>query len=230
MTLAGWYPLVLSRDIAAGTSAGVRVAGQEFVVWRDTGGNAHIWEDRCPHRGMKLSFGFVRGDYIACLYHGWRYDGRGQCTYIPAHPDLEVPETIKVPRYQVAEVAGIIWGCFEEETGTAPPAPDLAEITPIRSVFADCPEASLIEQIALTPCGDDLPVITGSDDHIVRVRIGDVELLAAGVATADIEAALHLVAVGSLPPDQQARLALWAVMLRRGGEAKPAWKSAEIAA
>ena len=75
-------------------------------MWRDSDGVAHVWEDRCPHRGMRLSLGFVRGDQIACLYHGWRYDAAGQCRYIPAHPQLTPPETIRVPVLAVGGADG----------------------------------------------------------------------------------------------------------------------------
>src|ERR1700744_2690504 len=94
-----WHPVGLSHSLEAGSPAGTRLFGKELVIWRDTGGLAHVWEDRCPHRGMKLSFGFVRGDHIVCLYHGWQYDSGGYCRYIPAHPDLDVPKTFKVPVY-----------------------------------------------------------------------------------------------------------------------------------
>ncbi|RVC56037.1 Rieske (2Fe-2S) protein, partial [Mesorhizobium sp. M00.F.Ca.ET.038.03.1.1] len=92
MTTAGvWHPVALSASIEPGSSAGTHIDGKEFVVWRDNRGAPHVWEDRCPHRGMKLSFGFVRGDHIACLYHGWQYDTAGQCRYIPARPAQDEP-------------------------------------------------------------------------------------------------------------------------------------------
>ncbi len=47
---AGWVPVALSASIEPGTSAGAVVEGSEIVVWRDNSGNAHVWEDRCPHR------------------------------------------------------------------------------------------------------------------------------------------------------------------------------------
>src|SRR2546430_11372221 len=96
-TGGNWHPVGLSYSIEAGSSAGTRLFGQELVVWRDTGGMAHVREERCPHRRMKLSFGFVRGDHIACLYHGRQYHRAGSCPYIPAHPHLDVPKTFKVP-------------------------------------------------------------------------------------------------------------------------------------
>ena len=66
-----WYPVALSNGIEPGRSAGTRLFDQELCIWRDTEGTAHAWEDRCPHRGMRLSFGFVRGDRIACLSLSW---------------------------------------------------------------------------------------------------------------------------------------------------------------
>ena len=51
----GWHPVALSTSVEPGSSAGTQIDGREYVVWRDNNGVAHVWEDRCPHRGMKLS-------------------------------------------------------------------------------------------------------------------------------------------------------------------------------
>lgn len=106
-------PVALSRDVPPGTSIGVRVDNAEYVVWRDADGKVHIWEDRCPHRGMKLSLGFVRGDRIACLYHGWEYGTDGRCQKIPAHPELPVPDSITVDTFGAVESSGLIWLTLE---------------------------------------------------------------------------------------------------------------------
>ena len=105
----GWCAVALSADLEPGTSAGTRIDGIELVVWRDLSGRAHVWEDRCPHRGMRLSFGFVRGDRLACLYHGWQFDEAGRCRLIPAHPALTVPGTIRVTTHECVEGSGMIW-------------------------------------------------------------------------------------------------------------------------
>jgi len=232
MSLKGWYPLVLARDITPGTSAGTRVEGKEFVAWRDDKGAPHVWEDRCPHRGMKMSFGFVRGDHIACLYHGWQYDTAGQCRYIPAHPDLDVPKTIKIPTFGVAEAGGIVWGNFDAEGEDAAPHPDLPEdITPLRTVFADCPAALLVELIPLTPLDEITPAVKTTAERVIEIRLGDITLMAGIQPVAEREVALHIVAAGSPPRDQLKRLALWAEQLRRDAEEAAAnEKIAEIAA
>ena len=87
----GWHAVALAGGVETGTSTGTHLFGEEIVVWRDATGAAHAWEDRCPHRGMRLSMGFVRSDRIACLYHGWQYGTDGHCLYIPAHPEIQVP-------------------------------------------------------------------------------------------------------------------------------------------
>ena len=58
---------------------------------------------------MRLSHGFVRGEALSCIYHGWSYGPDGQCLRIPAHPDLEPPEAIRVPVYQAEESGGVVW-------------------------------------------------------------------------------------------------------------------------
>ena len=220
MTDAHWHPLALSRDVAPGTSAGVVVNGQEIVVWRDLSGTAHAWEDRCPHRGMKLSFGFVRGDHIACLYHGWEYGADGRCRYIPAHPDLEVPASICVPRHACAEGAGMIWAWLP---GSAPAGtPPEADVTPVRSLFLDCP---LDHALALAEA--DPPEGAAS---LVRPAPGLARLGAVQMGLHPVggdRAALHLALVGAAPRARCLALADWAAALRRTAEAAPRREAAE---
>ena len=116
---ADWYCVAVSEGLEPGTSAGTRLFDKEIVVWRDSNGAAHAWEDRCPHRGMRLSFGFVRGDRIACLYHGWQYDAGGQCRHIPAHPDLKVPDTIRTTAYPCRERLAMVWIYSESRNRSA---------------------------------------------------------------------------------------------------------------
>lgn len=105
----GWHAVALSRDVPVGQPLPVILGGREIVVWRGESGAVRAWVDRCPHRGMRLSFGFVRGDTLSCLYHGWRYRLDGGCEHIPAHPDLVPPRTITADAYPTAEAAGLVW-------------------------------------------------------------------------------------------------------------------------
>lgn len=205
--MQGWYPVALSSAIEAGTSAGAVLGGQEIVVWRDTSGAAHVWEDRCPHRGMKMSFGFVRGDHIACLYHGWEYDQAGQCRKIPAHPDLEVPKTICMKTYGCAEAGGMIWASL---AGTAA-APDLPAAQAVRSLYVDAPAEGVVAALAAgfgaAGTAGDLPLLTLDTD------LGP---LAVGVQPVDAgRTALHLAVPGRTTPGTLAAFATRAEAFRR---------------
>ena len=50
----------------------VRSDALDVAVFRLVDGRVCAIEDRCPHRGAKLSRGLVyEGDKVACLDHGW---------------------------------------------------------------------------------------------------------------------------------------------------------------
>lgn len=110
-------PKLLDQWVCVGTSVGllpqqvqrVLAEGHDIAVWRGNDGRVRAWQNRCPHRGMRLSFGFVRDNRLTCLYHGWTYNGEGACVSIPAHPQLTPPKTITTTAYQCAENAGLIW-------------------------------------------------------------------------------------------------------------------------
>ena len=219
---AGWHPLALSTSVEPGSSAGTRLLGSELVVWRDAGGIAHVWEDRCPHRGMKLSFGFVRGDHLACLYHGWQYNGTGVCQYIPAHPDLAVPNTIKVPTYLAKEQAGMIWTTLDHDP--EPPPAVGAGVVPLCSLYLDCGFDAAIEALGavrLMPFGSDGLADTVLDRLATRlftVMAGSERLLVGVQIISAERVALHITIPG--PPAiyqgaGQRHYLGWALALRR---------------
>lgn len=225
-----WYPVALSASIEPGSSSGTHVGGRELVVWRDNSGVAHVWEDRCPHRGMKLSFGFVRGDHIACLYHGWQYDTAGQCRYIPAHPDLQVPGSIAVPTYRTVEACGMIWAATGSESAATREPGDTGEVVPVRSLYVDTDAGTLLAAIEACP-----PQPFGGEESIAGLRRIDGNLLSLATGTdtlllglqplSDNRAALHVVIAGSAANyggKGQAHFLAWTAELRRWIEAQPA--------
>lgn len=207
---ATWYPVALSADLPAGSSTGIHISGREVVIWRDRDGAAHAWEDRCPHRGMRLSLGFVRGDQIACLYHGWHYDTAGQCRFIPAHPQLTPPGTIRVDAYACAERVGMVWVSLEPEAAALP---EEQPATPVRSIAIATRAGAVAAALApwgaaVSPFG---PIAISADgDDII-----------AGLQPLDADTCmLHL----SIPPggDERARrhrVNAWAERLRTAVEA-----------
>lgn len=49
-----WHPVLASWEVAA-NPVGITRLGENIVVWRDAEGQVHALEDRCPHRGARLS-------------------------------------------------------------------------------------------------------------------------------------------------------------------------------
>ncbi|AKT43096.1 Rieske 2Fe-2S domain-containing protein [Chondromyces crocatus] len=98
-----WHP-VLRSDALRTRPVGVRLAGHEIVLFRAEDGALGALEDRCPHRGMRLSLGRVEGARLVCSYHGWRWsaEGRGESPGTPAMRPC-------ARRYDVAERHGMIW-------------------------------------------------------------------------------------------------------------------------
>lgn len=144
----GWHAVALSRDLPVGQPIPVVLAGREIVIWRAENGAARAWVDRCPHRGMRLSLGFVRGDTLSCLYHGWRYKGEcGGCDLIPAHPDLVPPKTITADLYPVTEGGGLVW----VKTGEGADAPAITDpaLEGAASVTIDAPAEAVAADLAL---------------------------------------------------------------------------------
>ena len=114
-----WYP-ILSMSELGDRPVGVRRFGQDLAVWRDASGTPHVLDNHCPHRGAPLSQGVVQGKQLACAYHGWAFNGSGQCMTMPLEPeDSKRADRIRITSYPAAERAGYVW-MFYGHHGEAP--------------------------------------------------------------------------------------------------------------
>ena len=125
-TLAGkylrmfWQPVFCSHELAAGRAVPIRILGEDLTLYRGESGTPHVIGFRCAHRKTQLSIGWVEGDCLRCFYHGWKYDGSGQCVEQPAEPK-PFAEKIRIPGYPVQEYLGLIFVYLGK--GEAPPLP-----------------------------------------------------------------------------------------------------------
>jgi len=123
-TLAGrylrsfWQPIYRSQDLERGRVVAVRIMSEDFTLYRGEGGAAHLIASRCAHRGTRLSTGWVEGDCLRCLYHGWKYDASGQCVEQPGE-DGGFAAKVRLASYPTEEYLGLIFACLGE--GGAPP-------------------------------------------------------------------------------------------------------------
>jgi 5,5'-dehydrodivanillate O-demethylase oxygenase subunit len=132
-TLAGrymrqfWLPVALSEDVKPGEAKPLRIMSENFTLYRGESGQPHVVAQRCPHRGTQLSVGWVEGDNIRCRYHGWKFNGNGQCIEIPANFD-EHASRIRIARCPAHDHVGLIFAYFGQgEPPVFPPFPAFAD-------------------------------------------------------------------------------------------------------
>ncbi|WP_336721267.1 aromatic ring-hydroxylating dioxygenase subunit alpha [Acinetobacter soli] len=97
-----WYPVLASWEVNA-NPVGITRLGENIVVWRDHDGQLHALEDRCPHRGARLSLGWNLGNRVACWYHGVEVNGKGMVEDVPAVHECPLKGAECVKSYPVIE-------------------------------------------------------------------------------------------------------------------------------
>jgi phenylpropionate dioxygenase-like ring-hydroxylating dioxygenase large terminal subunit len=98
-----WHPVLLSKQLR-GQPVGVRVAGEEIVLFRGEEGKIGALKDCCLHRRMRLSRGKMVNNRLQCTYHGWTFDCQG-AGESPGTPKLQA----QAVTYDTCERHGVIW-------------------------------------------------------------------------------------------------------------------------
>ena len=115
-----WHPVLPSWQVKDAPTGIIRL-GLKLVVWRGRDGVLHALDDRCPHRGARLSLGWNLGDKVACWYHGVEVDGEGVVADVPAVADCRFKGKHMVKAYPVEEHHGAIFIYFAITDETPPP-------------------------------------------------------------------------------------------------------------
>lgn len=138
-----WHPVARSQDVAVGKARALRILGEDLTVYRGQSGRAYLVAGRCAHRLTRLHSGWVDGDDIRCMYHGWKYDGTGQCLEMPAEgPGLA--RGVKIAGYPVNEYGGLMFAYMGEA-----PAPEFD--LPRKEVF-ERPDRLYFVRTQAWPC------------------------------------------------------------------------------
>lgn len=117
----GWFPALLSDELAAGQVKPLRYFGQDLVIWRGEDGRARMLDAHCRHLGAHMGHGGrVAGQLLECPFHAWRYDGEGVVAEIPYAE--RVPPSLTRPcerQWPLVEANRMIWFWFHPQ-GAAP--------------------------------------------------------------------------------------------------------------
>ncbi|XP_020664806.3 cholesterol 7-desaturase nvd [Pogona vitticeps] len=137
----GWFRLLGSEQLARGEVRNVAALGEQFAIFRDADGKAHVVDAYCPHLGANLAVGGrVVGSCIECPFHGWQFHGEdGRCTRVPYAE--KVPAFAKVKVWPSREVSGMILVWYHCD-GLAPTweVPEQEELLSHEWVFRGCTE------------------------------------------------------------------------------------------
>ena len=152
-----WYPVARLEELAPRHVFHTALQGYEVAIWRSDDDEVNVWENRCPHRSVRLTLGINTGQRLRCQYHGWQYrSGDGRCTDIPATQDRSAPARLCTRSFPVRQVDGLVWTRFDSPLlGDEPSALSSALRVSLRSrtIHAD-PErvmAALSDYAALDP-------------------------------------------------------------------------------
>ncbi|MFE1601865.1 Rieske 2Fe-2S domain-containing protein [Methylobacterium sp. ID0610] len=122
---AVWYCVGESRQLRPGQLVSVTLGEEAIVVGREETGALFALRDRCPHRGMALSAGRLVEGNLVCPFHGWQFRPDGQCAAIPALARRDDADftTVRLPRFAIEEVSGLVWVAAGPGPQGAPPIP-----------------------------------------------------------------------------------------------------------
>jgi len=101
-----WYVAApaheIGRELLARTFLNTPV-----VLFRREDGTAVALEDRCSHRFLPLSKGFLVGDRVQCGYHGMEFGCDGACEHVPGQKSR--PPGADIKSFPIAEKWQFVW-------------------------------------------------------------------------------------------------------------------------
>jgi chlorophyllide a oxygenase len=101
-----WYPLEFSRTLEKNVLIPLELFDDSWVLFRNDKNTPSCIKDSCAHRACPLSLGKVENGELSCAYHGWRFNGNGNCTTMPSTVFVK---GISVPTLPCIDVDGLIW-------------------------------------------------------------------------------------------------------------------------
>lgn len=138
-----WQPIARADSIGKGKARGIRVMGEDLTLYRGESGTPHLVGGHCAHRGTVLHTGWIEGERIRCIYHGWQYDEHGVVREIPAEKRPRAGE-LRIAGYPLHEYGGLIFAYMGDG-----PAPEFD--LPRKHVLED-PERHLFVQEQVWDC------------------------------------------------------------------------------
>ena len=102
-----WYVAAWDHELIDGKLLERTILEEPVLLYKGESGRVVALDNRCCHRGAKLSRGRLEGDCVRCMYHGLKYEPSGRCVQIPGQ-DV-IPAKLGVRSYPVVERDHLVW-------------------------------------------------------------------------------------------------------------------------
>lgn len=102
-----WYVAAWDHELIDGKLMARTLLEKPVLLYKGDSGRAVALDNRCCHRGAKLSNGRLEGDDVRCMYHGLKFAPSGKCIQIPGQD--HVPTKMGVRSYPVVERDHLVW-------------------------------------------------------------------------------------------------------------------------
>ncbi len=121
----------------------ITLHGTPIVLFRGEGRRPAALLDRCPHRNVPLSLGRRNGELLECSYHGWCFDGAGECRRVPGLVGKPDARGRRATSFATREHDGYVW-----IYGTADETPSRE---PHRFPYVDDPRYATVREELIAP-------------------------------------------------------------------------------
>jgi len=116
----GWYAIAESHEVPKGAAVSFERFGTRIVLWRKQIDQSIIaMTDICPHRSAQLSLGELKNDCISCPFHGFQFNEKGNCKFVPETG--AAAENLQVKTFAVIEKHELIFLYWGENISSSPP-------------------------------------------------------------------------------------------------------------
>jgi phenylpropionate dioxygenase-like ring-hydroxylating dioxygenase large terminal subunit len=102
-----WYVAAWDHELIDGKLVARTILEEPILLYKGDSGKVVALDERCCHRGAKLSKGRLEGDCVRCMYHGLLYDASGRVVQIPGQDNI--PARLGVRSYPVVERDHLVW-------------------------------------------------------------------------------------------------------------------------
>ena len=103
--MSDWVEVIEAVVPGVGEVTEVSCRDEDLLLYRTSDGRLHAVTAYCPHQKNYMPNGLPPGpgldgllheDELLCPYHGWRFNARGQCSYLPQ--GQRVPPAVRAGR------------------------------------------------------------------------------------------------------------------------------------